>query len=197
MIQDRARDTVIPAVTPLRRLCRLKGELPTFPLADLSASPSTPPASSAALTGNPTTNVASSVRTQPQSPPAQSSAGNTTQPTANAPPPTVTPTTARKRWCSSDRLNLAATFIGIGAGVYYSYVQYVLTNKNDIGGTWRDCHDRAVNTHTIVFNWEFNNLVHTKLGTISKRSGPLQQTPLWFRDLITTLRYSCEQILES
>src|SRR5277367_4074675 len=36
-----------------------------------------------------------------------------------------------------------------------------------------------------------------RYSTISKRSGPLQQTPLWFRDLITTLRYSCEQILES
>lgn len=152
MIQDRARDTVIPAVNPLRRLCRLNGELPTSPLADISASPSTPPAPAAALAGNPTTNVASSVRTQPQSPPAQSSAGNTTQPTANAPPPTVTSTTARKQWCSSDRLNLAATFTGLGAGVYYFYVQYVLTNKNDIRETWRDCHDRAVNTHTIVFN---------------------------------------------
>jgi hypothetical protein len=33
--------------------------------------------------------------------------------------------------------------------------------------------------------------------TISKRSGPPQQTPLRFRDFITTLRYSCEQILKS
>lgn len=102
--------------------------------------------------GNPTTNVASSMRIQPQSPPAQSSAGNTTRPTANASPPTVTPITARKRWCSSDRLNLAATFIGLGAGVYCFYVRYVLTDKNDVRETWRDCHDRAMDTHTIVFN---------------------------------------------
>jgi hypothetical protein len=151
LIQDRARDTVTPAINPLRRSCRLKGELPTSPLADLFASSSTPPAPAAAPAGNPTTNVAP-VRTQPQSPPAQSSAGNTTQPTANAPPPTITSTTTRKRWCSSDRLNLAATFIGLGAGVYYFCVQYVLTDKNDIRETWRECHGRAVNTHTVVFN---------------------------------------------
>jgi hypothetical protein len=163
LIQDRARDTVIPAVTPLHRLCRLKGELPTSPLTNLSASPSTPPAPAVALTSNPTTNVAS-VCTQSQSPPAQSSAGNTTQPTANVPPPTVTSTTAHKRWCSSDRLNLAATVIGLGAGVYYFYVQHVFTNKNGIRETWRDCHGRAVNAPS-SFNWEFNSLVHTKLLT--------------------------------
>src|SRR3954452_7586564 len=33
--------------------------------------------------------------------------------------------------------------------------------------------------------------------TISKRSGPPQQTRLRLKDFITTLRYSCEQILKS
>jgi hypothetical protein len=88
------------------------------------------------------------VRTQPQSPPVQSSAGNITQPTVNASPPTVMSITAHKRWCSSNRPNIAATFIGLGAGVYHFYVQYVLTVKNDTRETWRDSHSRAV----IVFN---------------------------------------------
>jgi hypothetical protein len=118
------------------------------PLADLSANPSTSPAPTAALTGNPTTNIASSVRTQSQSPLAQSSASNTTQSTVNAPPPTVMSITAHKRWCSGNRPNLAVTFIGLGAGVYYFYVQYVLTDKNDIRETSMDSRGRAV----IVFN---------------------------------------------
>lgn len=144
------RDIVIPAANPLRRLCLLKGELPTSLLRTYLPARA-PHRLPLLLSGNPATSVAS-VSTQPQSPSAQRSAGNTTQPTANAPPPTVTSTTSHKQWCSSSRLNLAATFLGLVAGIYYFYVQYVLTNKNDIRETWRDCHDRAVNTRTIVFN---------------------------------------------